>query len=95
MYWLEKTLSVIIEPHFHQYVDAINAYRDAAQSYARSRVEATDQAVGSAKDVTAFLTQSNAETAGEVSRRTHALFDELVKHGLNLSLTSWEKGQNL
>ncbi|HJE46258.1 C69 family dipeptidase [Levilactobacillus namurensis] len=95
VYWLEKTLSVIIEPHFHQYVDAINAYRDAAQSYARSRVEATDQAVGSAKDVTAFLTQSNAETAGEVSRRTHALFDELVKHGLNLSLTSWEKGQNL
>lgn len=95
VYWLEKTLSVIIEPHFHEYVEAVNAYREAAQSYGRSRVEATDRAVAEAGDVTAFLTQANAVTAGEVSRRTHALFDELVKHGLNLSLTSWEKGQNL
>ena len=95
VYWLEKTLSVIIEPHFHEYVEAINAYRDACQSYARGRVEATDNAVADATDVTDFLTRSNAETAGEISKRTHALFDQLVKHGLNLSMTAWEKGQNL
>ncbi|WP_057878522.1 C69 family dipeptidase [Levilactobacillus paucivorans] len=93
VYWLNKTLSVIIEPHFHEYVESVNAFREGCQSYARSRVAATDAAVGG--DVTAFLTQSNAETAGEISKRTHALFDELVKHGLNLSKTAWEKGQNL
>ncbi|RXI78199.1 C69 family dipeptidase [Levilactobacillus suantsaii] len=95
VYWLEKTLSVIIEPHFHDYVATVNAYRDACQSYARQRVEATDQASQDASDMPAFLTQSNAQTAGEISKRTHALFDQLVKQGLNLSLTAWEKGQNL
>lgn len=28
IYWLEKTLAVIIEPHYHEYIDDINAYLD-------------------------------------------------------------------
>lgn len=95
VYWLEKTLSVIIEPHFHQYVDTVNAYREASQSYARQRVSAIDAGANDAGDITQYLTAGNAETAGEVSRRTHALFDTLVKQGLLLSKTAWEKGQNL
>jgi len=93
VYWLNKTLSVIIEPHFHEYVEAVNAFREGCQSYARSRVAAADAAITG--DATDFLTQSNAETAGEISKRTHQLFDDLVKHGLLLSKTAWEKGQNL
>lgn len=93
VYWLSKTLSVMIEPHFHEFVATINAYREGCQSYARQRVAATD--AGVTGDVTDYLTKSNAETAGEVSRRTHGLFDELVKQGLLLSATTWEKGQNL
>ncbi len=93
VYWLNKTLSVIIEPHFHEYVEAVNAFREGCQSYARQRVAATDAAMTG--DATNFLTASNAETAGEVSKRTHQLFDDLVKHGLLLSKTAWEKGQNL
>jgi len=42
-----------------------------------------------------FLTESNSKTAGEVSKRTHDLFNNLVKKGLLLSKTTWEKGQNL
>lgn len=93
VYWLNKTLSVLIEPHFHDYVEAVNAFRDGCQSYARSRVAATDAAVSG--NVSAFLTQSNQITAGEISKRTRELFDTIVKHGLLLSKTAWEKGQNL
>ena len=95
VYWLEKTLSVIIEPHYHEYSDMVHAYLDGCQSFARQRVEETDQAVAKADDVTEFLTASNQTTAGEISSRTHQLFNNLVKKGLLLSKTTWEKGQNL
>jgi len=90
---LNKTLSVLIEPHFHEFVESVNAFREGCQSYGRSRVAATDANLTG--DATTFLTKSNAETAGEVSKRTHALFNDLVKQGLLLSKTAWEKGQNL
>lgn len=93
VYWLNKTMSVLIEPHFHEFVETVNAFREGCQSYGRARVAATDAAIKG--DATDFLTTSNAETAGEVSRRTHALFNDLVKQGLLLSKTAWEKGQNL
>ncbi|MCT4487919.1 C69 family dipeptidase [Levilactobacillus parabrevis] len=93
VYWLNKTLSVLIEPHFHEFVESVNAFREGCQSYGRSRVAATDANLTG--DATTFLTKSNAETAGEVSKRTHALFNDLVKQGLLLSKTAWEKGQNL
>ncbi|MCH4008685.1 C69 family dipeptidase [Companilactobacillus sp.] len=95
VYWLEKTLSVLIEPHYHEFSDEVHAYLDGCQSYARQRVDETDEGLASAKDIPEYLTENNAKTAGEISKRTHQLFDALVKHGLNLSITTWEKGQNL
>lgn len=96
VYWLEKTLSVMIEPHYHEYSDMIHAYLDVCQSYARQRIEVTDEVIdGFTNDVSEFLTESNSKTAGEVSKRTHDLFNNLVKKGLLLSKTTWEKGQNL
>lgn len=93
VYWLNKTLSVLIEPHWHEFAEAVNAFKDGCQSYARGRVAVTDANLTG--DPAAYLTQANAETAAEISKRTHDLFDTLVKHGLLLSKTSWEKGQNL
>ena len=93
VYWLSKTLSVLIEPHWHEFSETVNAYRDGCQSYARGRVAATDAAITG--NPTDFLTKANSETAAEISNRTHALFDTLVKQGLLLSKTTWEKGQNL
>ena len=96
MYWLEKTLSVMIEPHYHEYSDMVHAYLDACQSYARQRIEVTDEVIdGFNNDVSQFLTSSNMKTAAEVTKRTHQLFNDLVKKGLMLSKTTWEKGQNL
>ena len=93
VYWLSKTLSVLIEPHWHEFSETVNAYRDGSQSYARGRVAATDAAITG--NPTDFLTKANSETTAEISNRTHALFDTLVKQGLLLSKTTWKKGQNL
>ncbi|WP_125568712.1 C69 family dipeptidase [Companilactobacillus insicii] len=96
VYWLEKTLSVLIEPHYHEYSDMIHEYLDSCQSYARQRVESTDRSINtSIQNVSELLTESNLDTAGEISKRTHELFDKIVKQGLLLSKTTWEKGQNL
>ncbi|HIY91810.1 C69 family dipeptidase [Companilactobacillus sp. HBUAS56275] len=96
MYWLEKTLSVMIEPHYHEYSDMVHAYLDACQSYARQRIDVTDEVIdGFNSDVSTFLTSSNMKTAAEITKRTHQLFNDLVKKGLMLSKTTWEKGQNL
>lgn len=95
VYWLEKTLAVLIEPHYHEFSDEVHAYLDGCQSYARQRIETTDEGLDDAKDIPEYLTKSNLETAKEISSRTHKLFDTLVKHGLHLSITTWEKGQNL
>jgi Dipeptidase len=95
MYWLEKTMSVLVEPHFHEFSDMINAYRDDCKVYARQRIIASDKEADKASDVTEYLTKSNEETAGEIYHRTYKLFDDLVKKGLMLSRTTWEKGQNL
>ncbi|APX71773.1 C69 family dipeptidase [Companilactobacillus allii] len=96
VYWLEKTLSVMIEPHYHEYSDMIHAYLKGCQSFARQRLEATDVSLDNVNDnVTDVLTKSNIKTAAEISSRTHKLFDGIVKKGLTLSKTTWEKGQNL
>ncbi|WP_199774964.1 C69 family dipeptidase [Lactobacillus sp. CBA3606] len=94
VYWLNKTLSALIEPHWHDFAATVNAFRAGCQSYALGRVAKTDAMV-KGKNVATTLTRANAETAGEISKRTYALFDQLVKQSLLLSATSWEKGQNL
>mgnify|MGYP001000662944 CR=1 FL=1 len=38
IYWLEKTLAVLIEPHYHEFSDEIHAFLDGCQSYARQRI---------------------------------------------------------
>ncbi|WP_334333278.1 MULTISPECIES: C69 family dipeptidase [unclassified Companilactobacillus] len=96
IYWLEKTLSVMIEPHYHEYSDMIHAYLDGCQSYARQRVAETDVVIDEfTESPSHYLTDSNRKTAQEVTKRTHQLFNDLVKKGLLLSKTTWEKGQNL
>ena len=96
IYWLEKTLSVMIEPHYHEYSDMIHAYLDGCQSYARQRVAQTDVVIDEfTESPSHYLTDSNRRTAQEITKRTHQLFNDLVKKGLLLSKTTWEKGQNL
>ena len=42
-YWLYKTLQVLVEPRYHQYIYQINTYRDECQSYGVGRVSEIDK----------------------------------------------------
>ncbi len=94
-YWLYKSLGVLVEPHYHDFIVEVNEYRDACQAYARSRVIAADAEAGSQADTTAYLTKQNDVTAAEITKRTKTLMDHLVKEALELSPVTFEPGDNL
>ncbi|WP_301049370.1 C69 family dipeptidase [Lactobacillus intestinalis] len=96
-YWLYKTLQVLVEPRYHQYIYQINAYRDECQSYGVGRVSEIDK---EAKDkhgdmLTSFLTSANEVTANEITKKTKTLMSDLVRQALNSSKYQFERGDNL
>ena len=96
-YWLYKTLQVIVEPRYHQYIYGVNAYRDDCQSYAISRVDAIDEKAKDLEDteLIKYLTNANDETAGVITKKTKKLMSDLVRQALNSSKYQFERGDNL
>lgn len=92
-YWLYKSLGVLVEPHYHDFIEEVNEYRDACQAYVSQRVRATDAGVNG--EATKYLTAQNEETAAEVTNKTKQLMDHLVKEALELSPITFEPGDNL
>src|SRR5699024_8048762 len=45
-YWLYKSLQVLVEPRYHQFIYQVENFRDECQSYAVSRISATDEKAG-------------------------------------------------
>lgn len=96
-YWLYKLLAVIVEPHYHNFINEINAYRNDCQTYSIQRLLATDK---NAKTLTQqklskYLTKASCHTANHITNKTHKLIDQLVKQALNLSPITFEPGDNL
>lgn len=96
-YWLYKSLQVVVEPHYHQFINQVNEYRDNAQSYALGQIKATDAAVAgqTGAAATAALTAANLATAAAVTKQTEKLLSDLVKQTLLSSKYRWDRGQNL
>lgn len=96
-YWMHKLLEVIVEPHYHDYINEVNDFRDRCQSYGVGRVDAITAAAGEqAQDqLTAFLTKENAESARYVTVETHKLINSLVHQSLLNSKFQFERGDNL
>lgn len=96
-YWLNKTIAALAEPQYHRVINTVNAFKDDAQSYVVGRIAEIDRQASELKgsELIDFLTEQNAITAAEVTRRTYALFDQLVKEASNHMLLSFEKGRNL
>ena len=96
-YWLYKTLQVIVEPRYHQYIYQVNAYRDDCQSYGIGRIDEIDE---KAKDLDGaelikYLTNANDVTAGVITKKTKKLMSDLVRQALNSSKYQFERGDNL
>lgn len=96
-YWLYKTLQVLVEPRYHQYIYEVNAYRDACQSYGVGRISAIDERAQkmSGKELVKYLTNANDETAGVITKKTKHLMSKLVREALNSSKYQFERGDNL
>ena len=96
-YWMYKTLQVLVEPRYHQYIYEVNAYRDECQQDALGRIDEVDQ---HAKDLhenelTEFLTKENDKTAAMITQETKKLMSNLVREALNSSKYQFERGDNL
>lgn len=96
-YWLYKTLQVIVEPRYHQYIYQINNYRDECQAYGVGRVSKVDEEVKNLSDskLTQVLTEQNEVTANEITAKTKKLMSDLVRQALNSSKYQFERGDNL
>lgn len=96
-YWLYKSLQVLVEPRYHQFIYQVENFRDECQSYAVSRISATDEKAGglSGKEQTKYLTAANAETAAYITNETKKLISDLTRQALNSSKFQFERGDNL
>ncbi len=96
-YWLYKTLEVVVEPRYHQYVGQINAYRDECQSYAVGRIDEIDRTAHelSGEGLTTYLTKANETTAAKVTARTQTLLSDFIRQALESSRYRFDRGDNL
>lgn len=96
-YWMYKTLQVLVEPRYHQYIYEINNYRDDCQSYGVGHISAIDEQVKAltGAELTQKLTKENEETANAITEKTKALMSKLVREALNSSKYQFERGDNL
>lgn len=96
-YWLYKALQVIVEPHYHQFINQVNDYRDTSQSYVLGRLKKIDTAAArlSNDEITSYLTKANNDTAEKITNKTESLLSDLFKQSLLSSKYSFDRGQNL
>lgn len=96
-YWMYKTLQVLVEPRYHQYIYQVNAYRDDCQACGIGHIDETDAKAKelNGEDLTKFLTEANDKTANEITKKTKNLMSDLVRQALNSSKYQFERGDNL
>ena len=96
-YWMYKTLQVLVEPRYHQYIYQVNAYRDDCQACALAHIDETDPKAKELKgeELTEFLTAANEKTAAEITEKTKKLMSALIRQALNSSKYQFERGDNL
>ena len=95
-YWLQKQLEVIVEPRYHEFINEVNAFRDASQSYAVKRVDMIT-AIAKTKQgdaVTDFLTKRNDKTATHAMDATKDFLNSLIHQSLLNSKFQFERGDN-
>ena len=86
-YWLFKSLLVYVEPHYHEFIDQVNAYRRQVQAYGLNQIALTDQRVQnqSGPELTKSLTKATDQTTGQICKMTKHLISDLIKRSLNQS----------
>lgn len=96
-YWQNKLLEVIVEPHYHDFINEVNDFRDRCQSYGVSRVDSITKAaqVQNSANLVDYLTEQNMKTANHVLDEAHRLISSLTRQALLNSRFQFERGDNL
>ncbi|QBP18403.1 C69 family dipeptidase [Acetilactobacillus jinshanensis] len=84
-FWLYKTLSALVNPHYHQFVNTVNLYKKKCQAYDISRIKQTDRKASKLDDnqLQTLLTKSSCQTADHITNITKQLIDKIIKNSLN------------
>lgn len=88
---------MIVEPHYHEFINEVNDFRDRCQSYGVGRVDTitkTAQIQNSANLIN-YLTEQNMKTANHVLNETYKLINQLLHEALLNSKFQFERGDNL
>lgn len=95
-YWLQKRLEVLVEPHYHDYINEVLAFRDKCQSFGVQQVEVTTATAAEKQgtELTDYLTNQNQVTADNAMKETKSLMNSLIHQALLNSKFQFERGDN-
>ncbi|CUS25590.1 dipeptidase [Paucilactobacillus oligofermentans DSM 15707 = LMG 22743] len=96
-YWMYRTLSMLVESHHSQFIQAdLDYLKDTRQFHHQFVNDVTSAAEKlDKKIITEFLTRQNKVMTDEMAKRTNALISELIMHGLELSDLTFKMDANL
>ena len=98
-YWLYRSLSVLVESDYKNFIQMDRDYLTEARRTLRARVaEITEKALQSGlkeEELTDFLTKANQETVTKIESTTRKFMGELYTKGITVSRLTFNMDKNL
>ncbi|WP_412990467.1 C69 family dipeptidase [Pediococcus siamensis] len=96
-YWMYRTLSMLVESHYPQFVQSDRDYLTALRETQRRFLETTDHKASklSGTALTAYLTEQNKTLVAEMRKQTTDFIGSLVVQGAGLSKLTFNMDKNL
>ena len=96
-WWYYKSLAVLVESHYPQFVQLDTDYLNELNQYYRRRVEdVIAQAQGkTGAELTSYLTKANQETVVYTRKRSEKLWAQMMIDSINMSKLTFNMDENL
>lgn len=96
-WWYYKSLAVLVESHYPQFVQLDTDYLNELNQYYRRRVEdVIAQAQGkTGAELTSYLTRANQETVAYTRKRSEKLWAQMMIDSINMSKLTFNMDENL
>ena len=96
-WWYYKSLAVLVESHYPQFVQLDTDYLTELNQYYRRRVEdVIAQAQGkTGAELTSYLTKANQETVAYTRKRSEKLWAQMMIDSINMSKLTFNMDENL
>ena len=96
-WWYYKSLAVLVETHYPQFVQLDTDYLNELNQYYRRRVHKIIEAAGdkSGTELTSYLTKANQETVAYTRKRSEKLWAQMMIDSINMSKLTFNMDENL